>query len=45
MLSVLLEKATECHRNMCTDLGTNVGSYDTVVILYENFKNKDYDIQ
>ena len=30
---------------MCTALGTNFLSYDTVKVWYQIFKNKDYDIQ
>jgi hypothetical protein len=39
------KSATECHRIMCTALGTTVVSYDTVKVWYRKFKAKDYDIQ
>ncbi|GFU68433.1 mariner Mos1 transposase [Trichonephila clavipes] len=39
------KSTTKCHRIMRTALGTSVVSYDTVLVWYRKFKNKDYDIQ
>ena len=39
------KSATESHQIMCTVSGTNFVSCDNVKVLYQKFKNKDYDIQ
>ncbi|KFM62545.1 hypothetical protein X975_20003, partial [Stegodyphus mimosarum] len=43
--SVAKRSATECHQIMCTALGTNISSYDTVKVWYRKLKKKDYGIQ